>query len=296
MSKPTLLIFGATGAQGGSVIDSLEKTNKFNLRAVSRNIESEKALALSKRGVEVVTGDFVSGVPASAYQGVYGVFLVTNFWDPSSMGKEYEQSIPVIDAAFSAGVKQFIFSTLNNSHEESNGKYEVPHFTTKAKIEDYIRSKGFEYTSFPSAACYYQNFLSGISPRADENGNLSITMIEVKKLAAFDVNQFGGVVAAAFLNPEKYNGQFIAVAGEDQPFQYYVDAIAEKLGKKVAYNVVPASVFASFPFPGAAEMADMFSWINEFGYYGKHEVQTGKKIDPTLSGFKEWLVQVDYKI
>lgn len=48
----------------------------------------------------MVVGDFVSGVPASVYQGVFGVFLVTNFWDPSSMGKEYEQSVPVIDAAF----------------------------------------------------------------------------------------------------------------------------------------------------------------------------------------------------
>lgn len=51
----------------------------------------------------MLTGDFVTGIPASVYQGVYGVFLVTNFWDASSMGKEYEQSVPIIDAAL-AGI------------------------------------------------------------------------------------------------------------------------------------------------------------------------------------------------
>lgn len=45
-TKPTLLIFGATGAQGGSVVDYLLTTNKYNLRAVSRNTQSEKALEL----------------------------------------------------------------------------------------------------------------------------------------------------------------------------------------------------------------------------------------------------------
>jgi len=157
-SKPTLLIFGATGAQGGSLIDYLEATKKFNLRAVSRNVQAEKALALSKRGVEMITGDFVTGIPDSAYQGVYGVFLVTNFWDAGSMGKEWEQSIPVIDAAFAAGVKQFVYSTLPNCHKESNGKYEVDHFTTKGKVEDYVRAKGFQYTAFPAAAFLFPKF------------------------------------------------------------------------------------------------------------------------------------------
>jgi uncharacterized protein YbjT (DUF2867 family) len=295
-SKPTLLIFGATGAQGGSIIDYLEATKKFNLRAVSRNVQSEKALALIKRGVEMVTGDFVTGIPSSVYEGVYGVFLVTNFWDPSSMGKEWEQSIPVIDAAFTAGVKQFVYSTLSNCYKESNGKFEVAHFTTKGKIEDYVREKGFQYTAFPAAAFYYQNFQSFFPPKADENGNLSITMPVASKIAAFDVTQIGGVVTAIFSNPEKFNGQFIAICGENQSPQFYVDAISEKIGKKVTLNAVPVDVFVTFPFPGAHELGEMFAWFDEYGYYGKQDPEAGKQIDPSLRSFKEWLTLVDFKV
>jgi nucleoside-diphosphate-sugar epimerase len=48
-------------------------------------------------------------------------------------------SVPVIDAAFAAGVKHFVFSSLPDTVAESNGKYDVAHVTSKAKIEKYIR-------------------------------------------------------------------------------------------------------------------------------------------------------------
>jgi uncharacterized protein YbjT (DUF2867 family) len=70
MSQPLILVFGATGAQGGSVVDSLLKTGAYAIRAVTRNPQSENAQALAKRGVEVVQGDFVTGVPEQVYSGV----------------------------------------------------------------------------------------------------------------------------------------------------------------------------------------------------------------------------------
>lgn len=48
-------------------------------------------------------------------------------------------SVPVVDAALAAGVSQIVFSTLPDTFELSNGKYDVPHFTAKAKVENYIR-------------------------------------------------------------------------------------------------------------------------------------------------------------
>lgn len=244
----------------------------------------------------MVAGDFVSGVPSSVYQGVYGVFLVTNFWDPSSMGKEYEQSVPVIDAAFEAGVKQFVFSSLANSLQESNGKYSVDHFSTKAKIENYIRSKGFQYTAFPAAGFYYSNFQSYFPARPDENGNFTVTMPISTRIAAGDVNQIGGVVAAVFADPAKYNGLFIAFAGEEQPPEYFVNAMSAKSGKKITLNQVPIEVFASFGFPGAHELAEMFSWMNEYGYFGSHDTFAGRNIDPTLRTFPQWLDHINYSL
>lgn len=296
-SKPLILVFGATGAQGGSVVDSLLKTDAYSLRAVTRNPASDNAQALAKRGVEVVAGDFNAGIPESVYKGVYGVFLLTNFWDPASMFKEYEQSVPVVDAALAAGVSQIVFSTLPDTFELSNGKYDVPHFTAKAKVENYIRGKGFKYTAFPAPGFYYQNFNTFFPPKADENGNLSITLPETKQIGAIDVSQMGGVVAAVFQHPEKYNGLLIPICGENETPQFYVDAISEKLGKKVALNLVPIEVFGTFGFPGAKELADMFGWFNEYGVWGANvNPFLGREIDPSIRNFKDFLVQSDFHL
>jgi uncharacterized protein YbjT (DUF2867 family) len=57
MSKPIAVIIGATGGQGGSVVDSFLKDGTYQVRGVTRNVQSDKAVALRQRGVEVVTGD-----------------------------------------------------------------------------------------------------------------------------------------------------------------------------------------------------------------------------------------------
>jgi len=294
--KPLILIFGATGAQGGSVVNYLLNSGKFTLRAVTRNTSSENAKALSKRGVEMVAGDFATGIPESAYNQVHGVFLVTNYWDASSFGKEYEQSVPVIDAAFKAGVTQFVYSSLPNCELESGGKYKVDHFTTKSKVENYIRQRGFKYTAFPAAGFYYQNFNSFFPPKLGDDGKYSITMPKCKLISGIDITQFGGVVELMFEHPEKYDKIFLPIACDNQSPQYYVDAISEKIGKSVHLNLVTLDVFASFGFPGAHDLAEMFGFIDEFGSFGKYSWDKGKECFPKLKTFKEWLVESDYHI
>lgn len=54
MSKPVIAVMGATGAQGGSVVDALMKSGKWNVRGITRDPKSAKAEALRAKGVEVV--------------------------------------------------------------------------------------------------------------------------------------------------------------------------------------------------------------------------------------------------
>lgn len=53
----TVVIFGATGTQGGSVVDAFLGDHSFQVRAVLRDPKSTSAQALQARGVEVVKGD-----------------------------------------------------------------------------------------------------------------------------------------------------------------------------------------------------------------------------------------------
>lgn len=54
---PILTIIGATGAQGSSVVNSALQDGIYKVRAITRNVNSEKAKALAARGVELATAD-----------------------------------------------------------------------------------------------------------------------------------------------------------------------------------------------------------------------------------------------
>ena len=56
--SPIITVIGATGVQGGSVVDAVLKSGLYQVRAITRNINSDKAKALAARdGVEVTTAD-----------------------------------------------------------------------------------------------------------------------------------------------------------------------------------------------------------------------------------------------
>lgn len=82
MSK-LLTVFGATGLQGGSLINHIlgrpELSKLFHLRGITRDASKQAAVSLHERGVEIVQADLSD--PASlgpAVAGSYAVFAVTN--------------------------------------------------------------------------------------------------------------------------------------------------------------------------------------------------------------------------
>lgn len=56
MSK-ILTVLGATGVQGGSVVTAALKSNLYKVRAITRNVNSDAAKALSAQGVDVVAAN-----------------------------------------------------------------------------------------------------------------------------------------------------------------------------------------------------------------------------------------------
>ncbi|KAF8212774.1 hypothetical protein K438DRAFT_1957379 [Mycena galopus ATCC 62051] len=54
---PVITIFGATGAQGSSVLEAVLKDGKYTPRAVSRSLDSAGSKALIAKGIEVVVGN-----------------------------------------------------------------------------------------------------------------------------------------------------------------------------------------------------------------------------------------------
>lgn len=52
-----VVVIGATGVQGGSVVSTLLKNWEYKIRAVTRNASSDSAKKLAAEGAEVVAAD-----------------------------------------------------------------------------------------------------------------------------------------------------------------------------------------------------------------------------------------------
>ena len=122
MEKKIIAVVGATGLQGKGVVNALKKDGSFKLRAITRNPDKYQGKA-----DEVVKGDLTDLESlTNAFKDVHGVFVVTNFWEGAD---EIAQGKVAIQAAKNAGVKHFIWSTLPDVENISNGQFDVPHFT-----------------------------------------------------------------------------------------------------------------------------------------------------------------------
>lgn len=58
MAKKLVVVTGATGNQGSSIARGLLKTGDWNIRAVTRNANGEKAQKLAAEGMEVVQASY----------------------------------------------------------------------------------------------------------------------------------------------------------------------------------------------------------------------------------------------
>ncbi len=147
-----ILVTGATGKQGGAVIEALlsQKAETFNILAVTRDVSRSAAKRLSSRSpsIKLVQGDLdeVPGLFREAQnvagQPVWGVYSVQ-----VSMGKgvtsegEIRQGKALIDESIKAGVKHFVYSSVERGgdHVSWDNPTPIPHFRTKCEIEHHLR-------------------------------------------------------------------------------------------------------------------------------------------------------------
>ncbi|PLB40929.1 uncharacterized protein BDW47DRAFT_122999 [Aspergillus candidus] len=143
-----IVVLGATGGQGGSVVDSFLQAPGWKVRGLTRNASSEKATALKAKGVEMVQGntDDQTSLEA-AFQGAHAIFAFTDYYDyffelgpERSMARETAQGSNIARAAATIPtLERFVWSTLPNTQLFTEGQAIVPHFQGKANVDVYIK-------------------------------------------------------------------------------------------------------------------------------------------------------------
>jgi uncharacterized protein YbjT (DUF2867 family) len=277
MSK-LLVVFGAIGQQGGSVIDYVvsdpELSKQFKVRGVSRDPAKPAAQALQQQGIEVVKCDVDDKESVKqAMQGAHTVFAMTSsVYDHLLKQRELGQGKAMADAAVASGVHYFIFSSLPNGGKMSDGKLQkLDHFDVKAEIEEYIRTLPIK-SSFFAPGSFMQNFGHMMAPHPTGDGTYALSNF-VKpetQLPCIDVvGDTGKYVGAILAEPEKYEGKVLSAATDLYSYDEIVQIMSKMSGKTVKYNQLPESVFREFLPPASADyLVDMFLWIQDYGYYG----------------------------
>lgn len=303
LSKKIIVVFGATGAQGGGLAKAIlnDPNSEFAVRAITRNPDSDKAKALAKIGAEIVAGNIDD--PKSiqkALKGAYGAYFVTFYWSHLSAEKEYQEAHEMAKAAKEAGLQHVIWSTLedtrtyipldDNRMPTLQGKYKNPHFDAKGAANHFFINLKVPVT-FLMASFYWDNLITS-GPQKGADGKLYLTLpLDDKKMAGIASEDIGECAYGIFKKGKELIGKTIGVAGEQLTGKEMAKALSKALGKEVLFNNVTPDTFRDFGFPGAEELGNMFQFYRDFDEEcnSVRNVNFSRELNPKLKSFQQWL-------
>lgn len=254
-----ILVAGATGTQGGSVVDSLlsGEYGEYEVYGLTRNETSERAQALAARGVHVVEGDLCDEERMRELcEGMDGVFCVTTFFEDGPE-TEIEQGKTLARAAADAGVSHFVYSSVGSADMDTG----LEHFESKYAVEQFLADLDLE-TTVIRPVFFMQNSESML---ADEirQGRLPMPLNPGVSLQLVDATDIGRCAAMAFADPETFRGETVELAGDDRTLGEMCEAFSAHLD----YAVEPVYVdIDDYRAQAGDELADMFQWFNDVGY------------------------------
>jgi len=177
-----------------------------------------------------------------------------------------------VRAAKEAGVKHFIWSTLPNAEAISGGKFHVPHFTGKARIEVNRQGRGICVSHVVIAPFYYQNLVGAFGPQKLPDGLVRLAVPlnpDVRCIHMGDVSELGNIVSGAFLHADKVgNGEYLPLVGDFLSFNEIVETLNQQ-GHKLSVKQVPTELSPlSFPAPPRLRrcLATSSSYLSRFGF------------------------------
>lgn len=272
MEKGTILVTGATGTQGGATARALLRSGR-EVRALVRDPDAPKAIALREAGCDLHVGDFEQpDTLRAAVEGVSGVFSVQRP-DLDGSNSERRHGFALINAAKAAGVPQLVHSSVCQvaDHEDfprwDEGYWSVSYWTDKWAVEEHARQAGFAYLTVLRPSFIMENFTHAkaqfLFPQL-QDGTLLSPIAPDSRIQLIAGQDIGAFAAAAFQDPDRFAGQAIELVGDDLTLA----GIAQVLSDVCGASVEPRSVSpdealdAGLPPPWVRSQ----EWINDVGY------------------------------
>ena len=257
MTKPTILITGATGNQGGATIaELLHRESRWHLRALVRDPLASKAVALAARGVELMRGDLDDAASLrTALAGVHGVLSVQTPMGHGPAGEERQGKLLATLAA-EAGVQHVVYCSANGADRHSG----VPHFESKRAIEEHIHALGLPATILRPAA--FMEMFASFAFRTTMLSMMKTYLADDQPMQMIAARDIGWFVADAFDHPAEHVGRAIDIAGDSVTRRQAIATLRRAGRGPVVSFVIPAVLGKRLP----EDFRLMFEWIAREGF------------------------------
>lgn len=287
MSTPhTIALVGATGRQGGAVVDALlESGQDLALRALTRSPESDRARALAERGVELVAGDVHDPEAMSAlFTGADAGFAMTTMGrGGDGTVQETRDGSAIAEAARAADLPLLVYNSVGGAERESG----VPHFESKRRVEEKIEELGLPHV-FVRPVFFMDNFVAWGAPV--ENGEVVLRQplpadVPLQLVAVRDI---GRVVAAALLGRVPA-GSALEIAGDELTGPQMAEILAQASGMPARYEAQDVETLAD-----ARDFYLMYRWFAESDAF-QSDIEQTRAVDPELLDFTAWVRETGWQ-
>ncbi|KAH9232976.1 hypothetical protein K456DRAFT_1788902, partial [Colletotrichum gloeosporioides 23] len=260
-----IVVIGATGGQGGGVVNAFLNEAGWKVRGTTRNTSSEKAKALSAKGVEVVSANLNDEESLEkAFQGATAIFAFTDYYetffesgDEKSLELEFAQGQKIARAAAkNQSLQRLVFSAGPHTSMITNGEAICPHLEGKGRIVTYVTQEMPDlaakttfavFTVFANNALLYDIFKPIYVPSAKKYVTLYPMPPSTPYPCVGDPAINGGIFVRRLVKSPPPPGSFVRCNVETLTMESYLAAwgratgLAPEEGATAALQISPES-------------------------------------------------------
>ena len=303
-NKPIIVVTMATSRQGLGVVKELCRSNNYQIRAITRNTRTAKALKIaSLNNVEVVKGDLLDPISLKkAFEGaevIFGNTTPTKGWKlfRGSIVRSYEieqgfNLINQVKFAYEKGnLNHFIFSSISKAKNPLKNEPAPGHFTSKWDIEEYIKECGLrKITTVLRPVSFFENFDNKLPGYSISKKILPGIVGENFKWQTIAAEDIGKWVRGILYKSDKYKNKSINIASEEltgKEMAMTLQRLTYKEGIKTKYIKIPRITIKLLEL----DIGIMADWIERAGYGADmnqlKKIQNELNIVPT--SLEKWL-------
>ena len=283
--KRTVLVTGATGKQGGAVMDAL-LARGHAARALTRQPGSDAAKALIARGVEVFAGDLEdSKSVVAAAKGADAAFLMGNFYEIGEEG-EVRQGIAAANAIKAAGVGHLIYSSVASANRSTG----IAHFESKFRVEQHIAGLGIPYT-ISAPVAFMDNVIAPWSLGGLLGGKLTFGLPPKRVNQLIGLTDIGAFVTSLIERRDSVFGKRFDIAGDRLDGETQAATLSRAAGWPIRFEEIPLAALRQ----QNAEVATMMEWFDRVGYDADIGALRREFADVSWHTFAHWAEAVDWQ-